>query len=72
MFVLRSTTGTLVVLHCVLQSDGCTNGVLTASDPVDVAVMGSSVLRDMISFSHSQLRSCMGRLLIISRDMCLI
>lgn len=72
MLVLRSTTGTLVVFHCVLQSDGCTNGVLTASGPVDVAVMGSSVLRDMISISHSPLRSCMEQLLTISRDMCLI
>ena len=44
---LTTEPGTVVVFHWVLQSDGCTNGVLIASGPVDVAVMGSVVLRDM-------------------------
>lgn len=35
---LTTESGTIEVLHWVLQSDGCTNGVLIASGPVDVAV----------------------------------
>lgn len=66
---LTTDLGTVVVLHWVLQSDGCTNGVLMASGPVDVVVVGSVVLRDMIFFveaphrSHFLVRSRMGQLL---------
>lgn len=45
---LTTESGTIEVLHWVLQSDGCTNGVLIASNPVDIAVMDSVGLRDMI------------------------
>lgn len=61
---------TFVVFHWVLQSDGCTNGVLMASGPVAVAVMGSVVLNDMIWFveaPHSSrflARSRMAQLLL--------
>lgn len=63
---LTTESGTFVVFHCVLQSDGCTNSVLMASGPVDVAVMGSAgvVLRDMIfsveapHLGHFLVRSC--------------
>jgi hypothetical protein len=41
---LTTDKGTVVVFHCVLQSDGCTKGVLMASGPVDVVVMGPLLL----------------------------
>lgn len=51
---LTTESGTIEVLHWVSQSDGCTNGVLIASSPVDIAVMDSVVLRDMIRVSFEE------------------
>lgn len=51
---LTTESGTIEVLHWVLQSDGCTNGVLIASSPVDIAVMDSVVLRDIIRVSFEE------------------
>lgn len=51
---LTTESGTIEVLHWVLQSDGCTNGVLISSSPVDIAVMDSVVLRDIIRVSFEE------------------
>lgn len=70
---LTTDLRTFVVFHWVLQSDGCTNGVLMASGPVDVAAMGSVVLRDMVFFVeaphliHFLVRSRMGQLLLAGK-----